>query len=75
MEIDVVEKRSMNRVKKAINDHIMRNYRTLFTNARVTKTDITTNHKLLQLAETEISFSNEPETLPVDLLSECLKEL
>jgi hypothetical protein len=47
MEIDVVEKRSMNRVKKAINDQIMRNYRTLFTNARITKSDITTNQKLL----------------------------
>lgn len=58
----------MNRIKKDINDHIMRNYMHLFSDLEVSKSEILTNTKLLSKAKNELLLSNEPTKLPEDLL-------
>lgn len=84
---DEVYKFSVSRIKKKINDFIINNYTDIFAhkvdvsipldyqNLNVTEEDFLSNPRLLEMAKTELMFSEDQSKTPRDLLLECLTEL
>ncbi len=74
----MLNKHSLNRVKKKINDFIIMNYNSLFFQdpavTVVTRSDIFSHPKLMQKALEELRLCTEQRT-PLDLLKECITEL
>jgi len=84
-----VNKHTLNRVKKNINDFIMKNYTTLFANRAsgssnaqaesaafvVAGEDILSCTKILWKAKDELRNSMEPNKEPAALINECIQEL
>lgn len=70
---------SLNRVKKNINDFIMRDYRQLFIlavdDAVISRNSFLQCERLLQRAKDEIRNSVDPNKNPEDLVKECILEL
>ena len=82
-----MNKHSLNRVKKKINDYIFQNYHKLFfekpspqseapqQDEILQRDQILQNPKLLQKAQEELRFSTDQHKPAVDLLAECIAEL
>lgn len=72
-----VNKHSLNRVKKGLNEYIMKNYLSLFKCSQmvVTKADILGHAKLQQKARSDLLLSTDPLKLPTDLIIDCIDEL
>ena len=69
----MLNKHSLNRVKKKINDFIIGNYNQLFfndskTDGTLTRDDIFENPKLLTKVQDELRLSTEQDKAPCELL-------